>query len=167
MIRNQLVASFRGQDLGSQNDCTSAEKTDAPTNCTKDPGLIKLPANKESVLVIKQICLHPISNGPRYMAKTRFMTQLTTIDIPAACTMAESPTIKLRTVHPFSRKRLPPERMTKYVTTLMPCKTIAKDMRNPTDRHMEQKYRSSPWQSSRCGKLSQVSVMEEQRRWRP
>jgi hypothetical protein len=50
---------------------------------------------------------------------------------------------------------------------LIPSSTTAKDIRNPTDRHIEQKYRSSPWQSSRWGKLSQVSVREEHRRWRP
>lgn len=84
--------------------------------------------------------------------------------MPAACTMADRPTVKLRTLHPFSRRRFPPLKMTRYVTMLMPCRTTAKDIKNPTERHMEQKYRSSPWQSSRCGKLSQVLVREEQRR---
>lgn len=39
-------------------------------------------------------------------------------------------------------------------------------IRKPTERHMEQKYRS-PWQSWARGKYSQVLVREEQRRWRP
>ncbi|KAL8690048.1 MAG: hypothetical protein Q9218_004417 [Villophora microphyllina] len=50
--------------------------------------------------------------------------------------------------------------------SVMPSITTPNDMRKPTERHMEQKYRS-PWQSLACGKYSQVWVREEQRRWRP
>jgi hypothetical protein len=87
--------------------------------------------------------------------------------MPAACTIADKIISKLRTRHPFSRNRFPPPRIIRYVTMLMPSNTTVKDIKNPTDRHIEQKYRSSPWQSSLCGKLSQVSVSEEQRWCRP
>lgn len=54
-----------------------------------------------------------------------------------------------------------------YATKVMPSSTTAKDIRKPTLRHMEQKYRSGPWQSSYWGKYSHDLVIEEQRLWRP
>lgn len=123
------------------------------------------PTKKRSSLSNRYACKHEQSvYDPTNNKKP---SQHTTIDKLAACTTTDVRTSKLRTPHPFSRSRFPPERITRYATMLIPSSTTAKDIRNPTDRHIEQKYRSSPWQSSRWGKLSQVSVREEHRRWRP
>lgn len=87
--------------------------------------------------------------------------------ILAACTVADMITIQLSVRHPPSRSCLFPQMMITYDTTLIACSTTANDIRNPTDRHIEQKYRSRPWQSCGCGKSSHVFVIDEQRRWRP
>jgi hypothetical protein len=41
---------------------------------------------------------------------------------------------------------------TRYVTSVTSSSTAANDIINPTLRHIEQKYLSSPEQSSYCGK---------------
>lgn len=57
MIGNQLIATLRGQDLSSHENGASAEETNAPASRAKDPRLVELPANKEPVLVVIQVCL--------------------------------------------------------------------------------------------------------------
>lgn len=52
MIRNQLIPTFRGQDLACHNNRAGAEKTETRANEAKDPRLIKLPADEEPILVI-------------------------------------------------------------------------------------------------------------------
>lgn len=96
-----------------------------------------------------------------------FRNPLTINAILAACAAADKTIIMLNTPHPDSRSCFPPERITRYATMPMDSRTTASDIKKPTLRHMEQKYRSSPWQSSYCGKGSQVPVNDEQRRWRP
>lgn len=168
MIRNQLITTLRRQDMRSDHNRTSADETNTPADGTKDPTLVKSPTNKEAVIVIEQICLPSLINQCQFVATpTENQREPTTIAILAACTTAERIISRLRILHPFSRIGLPPVKMTRYVTRLIPCRTTAKDIRNPTERHIEQKYRSSPRQSSCWGKCSQVSVREEQRRWRP
>lgn len=65
MIWNQLVATLRGQNVSRDDHGSRAEQTDAPAHGAENPRLIKLPANKEPVLVVEQICLetsqHPHS----------------------------------------------------------------------------------------------------------
>lgn len=41
--------------------------------------------------------------------------------------------------HPDSLFCFPPTRMTIYVISVIPSRTIVNDMRKPTERHMEQK----------------------------
>lgn len=85
------------------------------------------------------------------------------IAIPAHCIRAESTRRPLMTFQPCSLFCFPPASTTMNAMRVMPSITTANDMRKPTERHMEQKYRS-PWQSLLCGKNSQVWVSEEQRR---
>lgn len=57
----------------------------------------------------------------------------------AACTAADRIINKLTIFHPDSRRRFPPDKTIKYATTVIPSNTMANDIRNPTERHMEQK----------------------------
>jgi hypothetical protein len=60
--------------------------------------------------------------------------------------------INVKTFHPLSLFCLPPIRTTAKATSVANSNTAAKLIMNPTLLHMEQKYRSSAWQSSYCGK---------------
>lgn len=57
MVWNKLITTLRGQGIGRDRDCASANQADAPANSTKHPGLIELPSDKESVFVVEQISL--------------------------------------------------------------------------------------------------------------
>jgi hypothetical protein len=93
----------------------------------------------------------------------------TTIAILAHCTTPTNTNIKLNTFHPVSLFCFPPPITTIYATMVANSRIAAKDMRNPMERHMEQKYRSFAIQSSFVGKWMQevVEPEEEQLRWRP
>lgn len=57
MIGNQLIPTLGRQYLSRNNDCARANQTHTPANSTKDPGLVKSPADEEPVFVIVQISL--------------------------------------------------------------------------------------------------------------
>ena len=57
MIRNQLIPTLRRKDLSSHNNRACAEKANTPTDSAKDPRLVQFPANKEAILVVKQVRL--------------------------------------------------------------------------------------------------------------
>ena len=140
IIRDKLIPTLRGQNLSRDNDRASAENTEAPANDTENPRLIEVPAHEEPIFVIVEVCLaQTISTNPPSAC-----VEPTTIDMLAACRNADITISRLSSLHPFSRSRFPPMRITMYVTMLIPCSTTANDIRNPTERHMEQKYRSSP-----------------------
>lgn len=146
IIRDQLIPTLRGQNPSRDNDRASAENSEAPADDTENPRLIEVPAHEEPIFVIVEVCLaQTISTNPLPAC----VVEPTTIDMLAACRNADITISRLSNLHPFSRSRFPPMRITMYVTMLMPCSTTANDIRNPTERHIEQKYRSSPWQSSR------------------
>jgi hypothetical protein len=93
--------------------------------------------------------------------------ELTTI--PIAAIWQTTTTLKRPThiFHPESLLLLPPNNTTAKATKVANSKTTEKFIKKPTLLHMEQKYLSSPWQSSETGKGVQPAVREEQRRWRP
>lgn len=88
MIRDQLITTFRGQNLSRDNDRASTEKTDAPADSAKYPRLIKMPPNKEPVFIIEQVCLEAesvrLSPLLEYVAVAAAGEKPTTIDILAA-----------------------------------------------------------------------------------
>ena len=68
-----------------------------------------------------------------------FEVGLTIMAIPAHSTDPHRKCSPANIFHPDSLFCLPPIRMTRYVISVMPSRTTVKDMRKPTDRHMEQK----------------------------
>jgi hypothetical protein len=107
MILNQLIATFRGQYLSRNNDRASAEETETPADGTKDPGIVEVPAREEPVFVIVEVCLaQPVS-----MNLSARLGGPTTMDMLAACKSTERMMSRLSILHPFSRRRFPPERI--------------------------------------------------------
>ena len=125
MVRYKLIATFRGQDVGSDDNPCRTKDPNTPADRAKDPRLVKSPANEEPVLVVEQVCLRKDPVISNEVGSSRRGTQVgrTTTDMPAACTTAERRISKLRMLHPFSRALFPPDRITRYATTLMPCST--------------------------------------------
>lgn len=122
------------------------DHTHTPTDGTVDPGFTESPTDEESIFVIVEISLpssHPLATIHHQHLEKREEGH-TTIAIHPACTTAERIIIKLNVLHPPSLNLLLPVIMIKYDTTDIPCRTTANDIRNPTDRHIEQKYLSRP-----------------------
>lgn len=71
------------------------------------------------------------------------------------------------TFHPDSLFCLPLRMSTTKATSVASSNTAAAVIMNPTLRHMEQKWRSVPWQSSYCGKGRQLLSTDEQLSCRP
>lgn len=86
--------------------------------------------------------------------------------ITMSCTAPTTSNIVLNIFQPLARFCTPPAKITRYAMSDMPSMTTAKDIKKPTERHMEQKYRSFS-QSSRRGKCSHLPVREEQNRCSP
>jgi hypothetical protein len=78
-----------------------------------------------------------------------------------ACTSAAIRANKAMTPHPCSRLCFPPRIKITNAAIVIPSITTAKDIKNPTDRHILQKYLSSPPQSSGVGKDEQCSFVAE------
>jgi hypothetical protein len=57
MVRYKLVATFRGQDLRSDDNRYRTNEPNTPADRTEDPRLVESPANEEPVLVVEQVCL--------------------------------------------------------------------------------------------------------------
>jgi hypothetical protein len=120
MIRDELITPLGRQNLRSDDDRARADQTKAPTDSAENPRLVQLPANEEPVLVVEKICLQ---NTRLVSTSTPWVIQAllsidgvresghTTIDMPAACTMADKIIKRLRTRQPFSRSRFPPPRI--------------------------------------------------------
>ena len=57
VIRNQLIASLARQDERSHRNGQGAESLKAPGNGAHDPTLVKIPANKEAIVVFEEVGL--------------------------------------------------------------------------------------------------------------
>lgn len=110
----------------------------------------------------------------------RTTTVLTINAILIACTTAAINASTVNAPQPLSRLCFPPASSMIKAAIVMPSMTTAKLMRNPTLRHMLQKYRSSPRHSLYRGNSTHSNLecpatcpipggtfVFEHRRWRP
>jgi hypothetical protein len=58
MIRDQFVASLARQDERCHGNGNSAESLKTPGHSAHDPALIKVPADKETIIVLEEVGLY-------------------------------------------------------------------------------------------------------------
>lgn len=145
LLRNQLIPGFRRQHMCSKGHSNRTQQTHTQTNCRINPRLAQFPTRKEPVFVVVQIRLIDHSIQSAYISlHIRQSINHTTRHTAPICTILPRTTNKLRTFHPYSRNRFVPVMMIRYDNTDMASSMTAKDIRKPTERHIEQKYRSEP-----------------------
>lgn len=57
MVWYKLVATFRGQDLRSDDNRYRTNEPNTPADRAEGPRLVESPANEEPVLIVEQVCL--------------------------------------------------------------------------------------------------------------
>lgn len=57
MVWNKLITALRRENPACNDDGASAKKTKTPADGAENPGLVELPANKEPVFIVEQVCL--------------------------------------------------------------------------------------------------------------
>lgn len=164
-VRNRFVVILSRQHLSGHSNANHIHQQHNPGDGAEDPTPIQLPTNKEAVIVVEQesLCILSVIVFSSASSKPKFTT------MPIAATWQTTTTAK-RPAHIFqppSLLLLPPSSTTAKATKVANSKTTEKFIKKPTLLHMEQKYLSSPWQSSGTGKGVQPDVSEEQRRCSP
>ena len=164
-IRDGFVVILSRQHLSSHRNANHIHQQHNPRNRAKNPTRIQLPTNKEAIIVIKEESLYIMS--VIFFSHVFKIQKLTTMPMAATWQTTTTPNRPAHIFQPPSLLLLPPNSTTAKATKVANSSTTEKFIRKPTLLHMEQKYRSSPWQSSGTGKGVQPEVREEQRRCRP
>lgn len=146
-IWNEFITPFRRQRTRRHDNGDCTEKRNTPADSAKRERFIQLKPDEEPFIVIDKVGLIDQCNFSTINTRNRARNGediLTTKLMLATCTATDVIIITLSTVHPVSLSFFPPERMMIYATIPSDIRTTAKVIRNPTLRHIEQKYRSSP-----------------------
>lgn len=163
IVWDQLVIVLLGHEQCCANYAERIDEQDGPAHGAKGPGLVKLPANKETIIVVVEIRLRWVSIPVNSFGLAKPTTSAIAI-ISGTATKLNRPA---RIFHPLSRIALPLTRITMYATMHASSAIKLKFSKKPVLLHILQKYLSSPLQSSYCGKGLHSPVIDEQRLCRP